>query len=208
MPRSSQEKSLETRANIVESAYRLFIERGYNATAMREISKNAGVTVGAIYNHFANKEEIWLEVLVTRHPYHEFMPVLHTAKGETTAEIVYSMASGLNRELLKRPDLLNLMFIEIVEFNAKHVPVIYKEIMPELMKIGSVFKKRIHSLRDFPVPILVRSFAGLFFSYYITGLFIDKLEGFTSDESTLQHMVDLYLFGILADDDPLRRTNE
>ena len=204
MPRSSQEKSLETRNRIVECAYTLFIEQGYNATAMREISNRAGVTIGAIYNHFPNKEAIWQEVFLTHHPYHEFMPVLRAAQGETTADVVYAMASGLNRELLKRNDLMNLLFIEIVEFNAKHVPVLYKEILPDLQRIGSVFKERFSQLRDFPMPVLVRSFAGLFFSYYITGLFIQQMHGLTSDDTTLRQMVDLYLFGILADDDPLR----
>lgn len=204
MPRSSVEKSEQTRERIVDAAYRLFIERGYSATSMRDISLGAGVTVGAIYNHFATKEAIWLEVLTTRHPYHEIFPVLKAAQGETIAAVVRSAASGLVQELLKRPDLLNLMFIEIVEFNARHIPDLYQSILPEIFSIGAILKGKRGRLRQIPMNILVRSFAGLFFSYYITGLLAHDLGGITNDEASLSQVVDLYLFGVLAEDDPER----
>jgi AcrR family transcriptional regulator len=204
MPRSSREKSEDTRARIVEAAYHLFVERGYSATSMREISQRAVVTVGAIYNHFATKEAIWLEVVTTRHPYHEIFPVLRAAQGETLAEVVRSAASGLVGELLKRPDLLNLMFIEIVEFKGQHIPDLYRGIFSEMDQIDGIFQGKRGHFRDIPMPVLVRSFAGLFFSYYITGLLAKDLGGITTDEATLSKIVDLYLFGVLADDDPAR----
>ena len=204
MPRSSYEKSEETRARIVETAYRLFIERGYNAASMREIGQRAGVTVGAIYNHFPTKEAIWLEVITTRHPYHEIFPVLRAAQGETIADVVRSAARGLVHELLKRPDLLNLMFTEIVEFNGRHIPNLYQGILPEMFTITGIFAGKRGRLRDIPMPILVRSFAGLFFSYYITGLLAAGLAGITTDEASLSQVVDLYLYGVLAEDDETR----
>ncbi len=207
MPRSSFEKSEETRARIVEVAYRLFLERGYSAASMRDISQGAGVTVGAIYNHFATKEAIWLEVITTRHPYHEIFPALKDAQGETIAEVVRSAANGLVRELIKRPDLLNLMFIEIVEFNARHIPDLYQAILPEIPAIGNILRGKRGRLREIPTPILVRSFAGLFFSYYITGQLARNLTGVTSDETSLGQVVDVYLFGVLADDDPARQAS-
>ncbi len=204
MPRSSYEKSEETRARIEEAAYRLFVEHGYSATSMRDISQSAGVTVGAIYNHFPTKEAIWLEVFTTRHPYHQIFPVLKAAEGETIAEVLRSAAKGLVQELLKRPDLLNLMFIEIVEFNARHIPDLYQNILPELSGMVNILKGKRGHLRNIPMNILVRSFAGLFFSYYITGLLANNLGGITNDEDSLSQVVDLYLFGVLAEDDEVR----
>lgn len=202
MPRSSREKSAETRANIVESSYQLFIERGYNAASMREISLRAGVTVGAIYNHFQTKEEIWVEVILTKHPYHEIFPLLLSAQGDSIAEVVRSAARALVQELLKRPDLFNLMFIELVEFNGRHVPVLIQSISPELSRLRNVFAGRSGRLRSIPMPILARSFAGLFFSYYITGRLMQSAGGVSIDESSLNQFVDLYLYGILEEDGP------
>lgn len=205
MPRSSREKSTETRANIIEAAYRLFVDNGYYATSMRAISKQAGVTVGAIYNHFETKEEIWIEVIKVKHPYHEILPLFQSAGGETIAEMVRSSARLLVRELRNRPDLFNLMFIEIVEFKAIHIPDLIQLIMPELSPLQETFRGKSGRLRNIPLPILLRSFVGLFFSYYITGILMKDLPGITTDETSLDKFVDLYLNGILAEDDPSRR---
>jgi AcrR family transcriptional regulator len=204
MPRSSREKSSETRCNIIEAAYKLFVDHGYNATSMREISQLAGVTVGAIYNHFDTKEAIWLEVLKIKHPYHEILPLLWKAEGDTVAEMVRSAARLLVRELNNRPDLFNLMFIEIVEFHTAHVPDLVQLILPELAPLRESFRGKRGKLRDIPLPILLRSFVGLFFSYYITGILMKDLSAVTTDETSLDRFVDLYLNGILDDADPSR----
>jgi AcrR family transcriptional regulator len=201
MPRSSREKSAETRANIIETAYQLFLEHGYSAASMRMISQQAGVTVGAIYNHFSTKEEIWKEVILTKHPYHEILPLLVSAEGDSVAEAVRSAARVMVQELFKRPELFNLMFIEIVEFQAKHAADLLQEIFPRLGELQRMFFEKQGKLRNIPAPVLLRSFTGLFMSYYITGIFARNFEGMATDESTLDQFVDLYLYGILEESD-------
>ncbi len=204
MPRSSREKSNETRANIIEAAYRLFVENGYNATALRDISQRAGVTVGAVYNHFDTKEDIWLAVLYEKHPYHDILPLIYSVEGESLSDVVRSAARLLVRELLNRPDLFNLMFIEIVEFKAVHVSDLYNAILPHLGPLQKMLIGKQGRLRDISSAILLRSFMGLFFSYYITGVLLKSIPTITTDETSLDKFVDLYLNGILADDDPSR----
>lgn len=51
-------KSEQTRALIVETALRLFREHGYEATTMRAIAREAGVSVGNAYYYFSSKEEL------------------------------------------------------------------------------------------------------------------------------------------------------
>lgn len=201
MPRSSFEKSAETRSNILDTAHRLFVERGYSATSVREIGKKAGVTVGAIYNHFPTKEDIWKEVILTRHPYHEIFPILLGAEGETVAEVVRSAARLLLRELLNRTDLFNLMFIEIVEFRARHTAELIQSFLPGLLRLQSIIHQKPGRLRNISALVLIRSFLGLFFSFYITGIFVSQLPGMAADEDSLDRFVDLYLYGIL-DEDP------
>jgi AcrR family transcriptional regulator len=47
-----------TREVIVETALRLFRERGFEATTMRAIAAEAGVSVGNAYYYFSGKEEL------------------------------------------------------------------------------------------------------------------------------------------------------
>lgn len=51
-------KSEQTRTLILETALRLFQERGFDKTTMRVIAKEAGVSVGNAYYYFASKEHL------------------------------------------------------------------------------------------------------------------------------------------------------
>lgn len=51
------------RARIVEAAYRVLAERGYQAASIKEIARAAGVAPGLIHYYFAPKEELLLAVL-------------------------------------------------------------------------------------------------------------------------------------------------
>jgi len=56
-------KSERTRQTILNAAAKLFKERGYTATTLRDVAKEAGLKAGSIYYHFASKDEIMDEVL-------------------------------------------------------------------------------------------------------------------------------------------------
>ncbi|MEU9194881.1 TetR/AcrR family transcriptional regulator [Streptomyces hundungensis] len=51
-------KGEQTRTLILETAMRLFQERGYDKTTMRAIAQEAGVSVGNAYYYFAGKEHL------------------------------------------------------------------------------------------------------------------------------------------------------
>ena len=50
------------RFQLLDAAARLFNERGYHATSMRDIAKEVGMLSGSIYYHFQSKEEMLLAV--------------------------------------------------------------------------------------------------------------------------------------------------
>ena len=52
-----------TRERLLGEAQRLFRERGYAATSLEQIADAAGVTKGAIYGHFASKEDLLINAL-------------------------------------------------------------------------------------------------------------------------------------------------
>lgn len=61
--RISKEKAAENRAALVRAASKLFRERGIDGVGVAEISKEAGLTHGALYAHFRSKEALALEAL-------------------------------------------------------------------------------------------------------------------------------------------------
>ena len=57
MPRS------ERRAQLLESAQAVFVDRGYHAAAMDDIAEHAGVSKPVLYQHFPGKLELYLALL-------------------------------------------------------------------------------------------------------------------------------------------------
>ena len=57
------ESKERTRQRLLAEAQRLFRERGYAATSLEQIADAAEVTKGAIYGHFASKEDLMLSAL-------------------------------------------------------------------------------------------------------------------------------------------------
>jgi len=47
------------RAQIIEGARRVFIDKGFEAASMNDITREAGVSKGTIYVYFENKEELF-----------------------------------------------------------------------------------------------------------------------------------------------------
>lgn len=60
--RTQEERSRTTRAALMAAARRLFAEQGFAGTGREEIVREAGVTRGAMYHHFASKEALFRAV--------------------------------------------------------------------------------------------------------------------------------------------------
>jgi AcrR family transcriptional regulator len=187
-----------TRLEIEEAAFELFMNQGYHATSMRQIADKAELALGGIYNHFSSKEEIFAAILMDKHPYKQILPLVLSAEGDTAEDLIHNAARALVSELGSRPELLKLIFIELVEFNGKHVSNLIGEIAPKLLPMFEKMIRVRKNLRKLPPPILVRSFLGMFFSFYITELFIkgsviQKL----MPKNSFDLFVDIYLHGVL-----------
>lgn len=53
----------ETRKALIAAARRLFAVSGYHNVGIREFAAEAGVTRGALYHHFAGKDDLFLAVM-------------------------------------------------------------------------------------------------------------------------------------------------
>ena len=58
-----EEKKAQTRQRLLEAARAVFARRGFAASSLDEVADEAGLTKGAVYSNFANKEDLVLAVL-------------------------------------------------------------------------------------------------------------------------------------------------
>ncbi|MCK5917115.1 MAG: TetR/AcrR family transcriptional regulator [Cocleimonas sp.] len=60
MPLSAEHKK-QSKKKIIESAFNLFTEHGFENVSINQIMKNAGMTRGAFYAHFSSKQNLYKE---------------------------------------------------------------------------------------------------------------------------------------------------
>jgi TetR/AcrR family transcriptional regulator, cholesterol catabolism regulator len=74
------------RSELAEVAFDLFVDRGYHRTGVREIAAAAGLSVGAVFTYFTDKEEILAHIFFEQLERHEkeLLGTLRALIGEGT----------------------------------------------------------------------------------------------------------------------------
>ncbi len=189
----------DSRTDILESAYSLFLCQGYHGTSMRQIARQAGIALGGIYNHFPNKEAIFTAVLDVYHPYQTILPALAQSPARSLETFLHQAAGQIEAALNERPEFMNLMLIELTEFDGRHLSDLYSRIAPQIYQVVQRFTEAPERLRPIPVPVMVRAFIGLLLSYALTEKTFGKHLPDAFGENFLENLVDVFLHGILQE---------
>ncbi len=64
--RAPSQRSLQTRARILDAAERVFAERGFDAATIRDIAAAAGVQAGLVHHHGGGKEALFHQTVARR----------------------------------------------------------------------------------------------------------------------------------------------
>lgn len=201
MPETTLTKGEQTREQILDAALSLFLQQGYNGTSMRQIAAEAGIALGGIYNHFPSKEELFRQVFLRQHPYQGTLPAILAADGQSPEELVRDLADRMLAALRERPGFLKLMLIEIVEFQSVHMSEVFNIVFPAAFQvIQRLVAEHPGLIRSIPPAVILRTFIGLFFSYYITELTLRSAPDWEANfpQDAINQFVDIYLYGILT----------
>jgi AcrR family transcriptional regulator len=154
--------------------------------------------MGGIYGHFAGKEEIWSAVFMAKHPYQALLPLIMSSRGETIEEFLRDTARNMLDTLEERPEIFNLLFIELVEFDGKDIEKLSVELLPVIQQLGQKFFSLKGQLQPISALTIVRAFAGLIISFYITGRFVPPIFRMQIDkQKSLDEFIQIFLHGIL-----------
>lgn len=61
--RKVQQRTIESKKKLLDSAYTLFVEKGYYNTNTKEIVHHAGISIGNFYNYYQDKGDIYCALL-------------------------------------------------------------------------------------------------------------------------------------------------
>src|SRR3954451_19444709 len=88
--RRKGDKRERTRAKLIEATRSLIREQGYDRTTLEAIAERAGMTTGAIYGNFKNRDELFIAVA---QPY--WAPIKPRVKaGATFSDVMLAMADA------------------------------------------------------------------------------------------------------------------
>ena len=89
-PRTKGDKRERTRAALLEAARGLIREKGHEAATLEAIAERAGMTTGAIYGNFKNREDLFIALAQAY-----WAPIKPKAKaGATFAEVMEAIAEA------------------------------------------------------------------------------------------------------------------
>src|SRR6516225_3107666 len=84
------DKRERTRAKLLEAARQLVREKGYEHTTLEAVANRAGMTTGAIYGNFKNREELFVALGQAYWP--DIKP--EVKPGASFAEIMHALAKA------------------------------------------------------------------------------------------------------------------
>ncbi len=99
-----ERKRAETRQRIVAVATRLFGDQGLDTTTMDEIARGAGVSRTSVFNHFAYKEAILVEIgadVVT-----DIAALRAQHQRRTPRQALYDLADAIALTATRQPELI------------------------------------------------------------------------------------------------------
>lgn len=89
----------------------MFSDRGYHATSIRDIAREAGFSVGGVYQFFASKDELYLRIVEEQ--WEHFFKILNEALTADTAEgRLLGLTEGMFRAFEERRGFFKLFLSE------------------------------------------------------------------------------------------------
>lgn len=108
MPTSSgslkAQRSTATREDIILACLQLFARRGFHNTSISDIANGAGITKGAIYWHFENKEALFAAILEKMKHNWQRMVQQHVNEVESPLEKIDQLFENFYLLLVQDPD--------------------------------------------------------------------------------------------------------
>ena len=141
MPKRDEAFMQQQRERILNGAYQCFLRKGFRSTSIRDICKEAGLSVGAVYIHFENREAI-IEAVCKRVNQQTSESLM---AGETAAEFIDNVADLIS-DGRKDPSLVNLNHQLLADaFTTDQMEELYSDLMNASF---SMMKKHLKRFRD------------------------------------------------------------
>jgi AcrR family transcriptional regulator len=109
----------ERRRLIIESAAKLFSQRGFRGTTTREVAQAVGVSEATVFKHFATKEDLYAAIIEAKTQMQQVLGVVSPlAEAQDDATFLRTLATQLIARTQSDPTLMRLLFFSALEGHA------------------------------------------------------------------------------------------
>ena len=192
-------KQTKRQEEIIDTAIKIIDSKGIQGLTIKNLSKNIGVTEGAIYRHFENKREILISILLG---FQKNMEEFHKSSYSSQKPVFDKISEILNhfRKLFEaNPAIVSVIFAEEIFQNdtelSEKVSNLIKENQDFILSLIKEGKENGEVRKDLNDVMIVNSILGAF------RLIVKKwkMEGFSvSLKSSLDEFLEYLKATILA----------
>ena len=148
MPKLLDDTVAKNRLEIERAALKLFTRQGFHGTTVRDIARQAGVSMGKLYLYYPTKEDIFIGLV--RHM-EQKMEALRESKifpfmQSPDPESLKKLGRAVGRVVSENLDYWRLMYVDVVEFRHKHFIHSYREVAGGLRTYSTA------SFQKAPIP--------------------------------------------------------
>ena len=201
MPKLREPQVERNQEKIEAAALRLFIQRGFYGTSVRDIARAAGVSLGNIYNYYRTKEQLFASLI--RRYEAKMAGLMRVELAGLSGTIddpdnLRKLAAGVRRIVYQEPDYWRLMYMDITEFGNRHFAFVFRDL-----------SRRLQNLLDQPIRVQGGSGARVkpkvaftaiylqFFTYFLVEkLFGGKNHLGVPEEEAIEQLIEIFTHGV------------
>lgn len=162
-PRSNKARTEAMRSALIGAARTLFAQKGYAETSTPEIVKTAGVTRGALYHHFKDKEAIFHAVVTE-----EFVAVadeINASIKPTPTSAIDALKLGSRGYLraMQEPGRVRIMLLDgPAVLGQIEIDKIDRETSADTLRLGLAAAMKASEIRPLPLEALTQQLSAMF----------------------------------------------
>lgn len=206
MPKLS-DAAIGKRKDIIEDAAReLFIKQGFHATSMRDIAKDAAVSLGNLYNYYPTKESIFESII------YQYLAVIDEKLKDILSQIdeplepesLRQMGEMVGKLVNEHSDFWLLMYIDVLEFQNRHFRKMFDGITDRFRKIFSKKFAEAAKRGDLRTGVDAASVFTAAYMQFFNYFLVEKLFGGNrhlglNDDQALNCLTKIFAYGTLSE---------
>jgi len=198
---SSERIKISTRDKILESAIRLFAEKGFSGTTTREIAEKAGVNEALIFRYFSTKRDLYSAIIerkISEEPGFEY-PLEAFKETRDDWLIFRSIAIRMFDCVEKDPSFIRLLHFSALEGHELSDMFFDTYVQYQRMLLSDYIERRISegAFKNVNPVLAARAFIGMVINYILVQeIFGEKKRRKIKREEVADTFVKIFLEGI------------